>query len=73
MHRNHTRFGCLGIVLLFALSFAGMTWSQGPLEYGAGPFVFGLLMLIVIYANDGLERWKENRRRSRNVPPNNDA
>ncbi len=68
MHRKATRLGCLGILLLFSLYFAWLTWTEGPLNKGAAPFVFGILMLIVIYVNDGLEWLKERRKRSRDIP-----
>jgi hypothetical protein len=73
MRRNATRIGCLGILLVFALYFAWLTWTQGPLNKGAAPFTCGVLMLIVIYANDGFEWFKEKRRRQRNIPPDKET
>jgi hypothetical protein len=61
MPRDHTRFGCLGILLLFAACFACFTWTTG-LEHGSAIAFFGLLMLATIYVNDAVEWMKEKHR-----------
>ena len=73
MRRSTTRFGCLGILLMGALYVAWRVWSEGPLEKGSAVFEFGVLMLAVIYLNDGLEWIKERRSRRKNLPPNGEA
>jgi peptidoglycan/LPS O-acetylase OafA/YrhL len=73
MRRKATRIALLGILLLFALCLAWSTWTQGPLDKGAAPFVLGVLMLVVIYVNDGWEWLKERQKRSRDVPPSGGA